>query len=91
MLLKECFQEEERQDQLIACYANGKIETEINNLTGAYIDDVRGALKVTDVTPEEYPAGIDIFEEGIYHLYDYQFFYRNLQDNVQTRIESYLE
>lgn len=75
-----------------ACFTNydGKIETEINNLTGAYIDDVRGALKVTDVTPEEYPAGIDIFEDGIYHLYDYQFFYRNLQNNVQTRIDSYL-
>ena len=75
-----------------ACFTNydGKIEKEINNLTGAYIDDVRGALKVTDVTPEEYPAGIDIFEEGIYHLYDYQFFYRNLQNNVQTRINSYL-
>ena len=75
-----------------ACFTNydGKIEKEINNLTGAYIDDVRGALKVNDVTPEEYPAGIDIFEEGIYHLYDYQFFYRNLQNNVQTRINSYL-
>ena len=75
-----------------ACFTNydGKIEKEINNLTGAYIDDVRGALKVNDVTPEEYPAGIDIFEEGIYHLYDYQFFYCNLQNNVQTRINSYL-
>lgn len=75
-----------------ACFTNydGKIEKEINNLTGAYIDDVRGALKVNDVTPEEYPAGIDIFEEGIYHLYDYQFFYRNLQNNVQARINSYL-
>jgi hypothetical protein len=75
-----------------ACFTDydGNITTEINNLTGAYIDDVRGALKVTDVTPEDYPAGLDIFEDGIYHLYDYQFFYRNLQENVQTRIDNYL-
>lgn len=38
---------------------------------------------------EKYPAGLDIFEEGIYHLYDYQFFYRNLQKNVQTRMDAY--
>jgi hypothetical protein len=75
-----------------ACFTDydGNIKTEINKLTGAYIDDVRGALKVTDVTPEDYPAGLDIFEDGIYHLYDYQFFYRNLQENVQTRIDNYM-
>lgn len=74
-----------------ACFTDydGNITKEINNLTGAYIDDVRGALKVTDVTAEEYPAGLDIFEDGIYHLYDYQFFYRNLQNNVQVRLNAY--
>lgn len=75
-----------------ACFTDydGNIIKETNNLTGAHIDDVRGTLKVTDVTPEEYPAGLDIFEDGIYHLYDYQFFYRNLQKNVQIRINAYL-
>ena len=74
-----------------ACFTDydGNIIKEINNLTGAYIDDVRGTLKVTDVTPEEYPAGLDLFENGIYHLYDYQFFYRNLQKNVQIRMNAY--
>ena len=74
-----------------ACFTDydGNITKEVSNLTGAYIDDVRGTLKVTDVTPEEYPAGLDILEDGIYHLYDYQFFYRNLQKNVQTRIAAY--
>lgn len=46
---------------------------------------------MTDVTPEEYPAVLDIFEEGVYHLYDYQFFYRNLQENIQKRIHAYSE
>ena len=74
-----------------ACFTDydGNITEEINNFTGAYIDDVRGTLKITDVTPGEYPAGLEIFEDGIYHLYDYQFFYRNLQKNVQTRIDAY--
>lgn len=76
-----------------ACFTDysGQIVTEIPQLTGAYIDEERGALKVTDVTPQEYPAGLSLFEDGIYHLYDYQFFYRNLQDNVHRRVEAYLE
>ena len=64
---------------------------EVPHLTGAYIDSERGALKVTDVTPEEYPAGVDLFEDGIYHLYDYQFFYRNIQKNVKARIAVFVE
>lgn len=75
-----------------ACFTNysGEIKSEIPNLTGAYIDDVRGALKVTDVTSEEYPPGLDIFEDGVYHLYDYQFFYRNLEENVNARINAFV-
>lgn len=74
-----------------ACFTDydGDIVTEIPHLTGAYIDSERGALKVTDVTPKEYPAGVELFEDGIYHLYDYQFFYRNIQRNVKVRIEEF--
>lgn len=75
-----------------ACFTdyNGKITNEIKGLTGAYIDSERGALKITNVNPQEYPAGLDIFTDGIYHLYDYQFFYRNLQENVAVRIDAYM-
>lgn len=74
-----------------ACFTDydGNIVTEIPHLTGARIDSKRGALKVIDITPEEYPPGVALFEDGIYHLYDYQFFYRNLQQNVGTRIKAF--
>lgn len=74
-----------------ACFTDysGEITSEISELTGAYIDETRGALKVPDVSPEDYPAGLPIFTDGVYHLYDYQFFYRNLQENVQTRIDAF--
>lgn len=76
-----------------ACFTDysGSILTEIPELTGAYLDPIRGALKVPDVSPADYPAGLSIFTDGIYHLYDYQFFYRNLQENVQTRIRTYMQ
>lgn len=75
-----------------ACFTNysGEIKSETPYLTGAYIDEERGALKVTDVSVEDYPPVLDVFESGIYHLYDYQFFYRNLQENVKARVTAYL-
>lgn len=83
----------DRSQNLGACFTDysGSITREVPQLTGAYIDDARGTLKVPDVTPEEYPAGLSIFEDGVYHLYDYQFFYRNLQQNVDDRLAAYVE
>ena len=73
-----------------ACFTkySGEIKSEINNLTGAYLDISRGTLRVTDVSPEDYSNSL--FPQGVYHLYDYQFFFRNLQDNVKVRVEAFL-
>ena len=67
----------------------GSIKKEIPNLTGAYLDQTRGTVKVTDINAEEYPPILELFKPGEYHIYDYQFFYRNLQLNVQDRIDVY--
>lgn len=72
-----------------ACFTDysGAITKEALHFCGAYLDPVRGTLTVTGVTPADYPGLI--FEDGVYHLYDYQFFYRNLQENVAERIEAW--
>lgn len=82
----------DKEKNIGACFTDydGNINSEIPKLTGAYIDSKRGTLKITDVTAEDYPAGLDIFEDGVFHLYDYQFFYRNLQENVSYRIQRHL-
>ena len=82
----------DRELNLGACFTDyeGKITEEVPALTGAYLDAERGALKVTDIDPEVYSATLPIFGPGIYHIYDYQFFYRNLQKNVQDRIHAWL-
>ncbi len=76
-----------------ACFTDyyGEIVREVPELTGAYLDVERGTLKVPDVSPEEYPPTLDLFGDGEYHVYDYQFFYRNLQENVAARVESYMQ
>lgn len=73
-----------------ACFVDyqGKITKEVPGLTGAYIRKDRGSLVVPDIKKEDYPA--NIVENGVYHSYDYQFFYRNLQANIKLRTENYL-
>ena len=73
-----------------ACFTDysAAITKEIPNLTGAYIDEKRGTLKTPDITPSDYSNSL--FEDGMYHLYDYQFFYRNLQENVKARLNAYI-
>lgn len=76
-----------------ACFTDysGSIKREVPQLTGCYIDSVRGTLKVTDVDKKEFVPGLPLFTEGVYHIYDYQFFYRNLQQNVNLRIKTFME
>ena len=73
-----------------ACFTkySGEIKKEIPQLTGAYLDEARGTLRVTDILPSDYSNSL--FPDGVYHLYDYQFFFRNLQENVAVRLESFL-
>ena len=82
-----------KEMNLGACFTDyeGAITEEVSALTGAYLDPERGALKVTDIDPEVYTGTLPILEPGVYHLYDYQFFYRNLQQNVQDRIQAWFD
>lgn len=83
-----------KEENLGACFTNysGVILNEIPALCGSYLDvNNRGTLKVSDVTPDEYPAGLKFLDDGNYHLYDYQFFYRNLQQNVERRIDAWFK
>ncbi|MCR5746896.1 MAG: DUF3089 domain-containing protein [Lachnospiraceae bacterium] len=76
-----------------ACFTDysGSVKKEVKELCGAYADEERGVIKVTDVDPADYPAALELLPEGAYHIYDYQFFFRNLQENVANRIAKYKE
>ena len=74
-----------------ACFTSysGKIKREEAALCGCYIDEKRGVLKVTDVDAADYPPIVPGLPEGAYHIYDYQFFFRNLEQNVNRRLAAY--
>lgn len=62
------------------------IEREIPHYAGATVDPDSGAL-VTDV-PDELDVGG--FPQGVYHRFDYELWFRNLEANVTTRCEQFL-
>ena len=66
--------------------ATGTFEREVPNYCGAQIDLSTGALTTTLPPGENLDTG---FGEGIYHRFDYAFWYRNLQSNVADRINAY--
>ena len=82
----------DKKDNLGACFTDysGDIVSETSGLCGCYIDGERGVVKVTDIDPADYPALVPGLPDGAYHIYDYQFFFRNLQRNVEKRVESYM-
>lgn len=83
----------DRSLNLGACFtrSSGEIKSEIPGFCGCYIDPDRGVIKVTDIDGAEYKPVVPGLPQGAYHLYDYQFFFRNLQDNVQKRVEAYMK
>ena len=75
-----------------ACFTDysANIKKEEPYFCGAWLDAERGTLKINSkITAQAYPPVLDIFAPGVFHIYDYQFFYRNLQENVKLRTGAY--
>lgn len=69
--------------------ATGEFLREVVNYSDAQINMETGALTTT--IPKGENLDIGSYPEGVYHRYDYAFWYRNLEQNVGERIAAYLE
>lgn len=78
----------DKNSNLGSCFMafDGSILEDHQKLCGAYLDEKRGTLKVTDVSADKFVPDLGFLKPGDYHVYDYMFFYRNLEQNVQYRI-----
>ena len=79
-------------ENLGACFTDytGAILREIPALCGARLDPERGVVEISDVSPDDYPPIVPGLPPGAYHVYDYLFFFRNLQENVRLRADRHL-
>jgi hypothetical protein len=71
-------------------FETGKFLREVIHYADAQIDVKTGALTATIPADEKLDLG-PYFPDGVYHMYDYAFWYRNLQQNVGERINAYFQ
>ena len=81
-----------KEQNMGACFPDrsGSIVSETSGFCGCYIDEERGVIKIPDISPSDYPSLVTGLPSGAYHVYDYQFFYRNLQENVKVRTDAFI-
>ena len=68
---------------------DGKIMT-VKNHADARVDKKRGVVICGTVDVEKTAPGNILFGKGIYHGYDYQFYFYNIRENAARRIENFL-
>lgn len=71
--------------------ATGEFIKEVVNYCGAQIDTETGALLTTIPKEDQDSLEFGPYTEGVYHRYDYAFWYRNLEKNVEDRIEAFFD
>lgn len=62
--------------------------TPVMNLASAQVDASRGVVVCKSVDPAEY--ALPGWPAGVYHTYDYPFFFYNIRANAQNRVDHYL-
>jgi Protein of unknown function (DUF3089) len=66
--------------------ANGQIKR-VMGVADARVDKKKGVVICSTVDPAKYESG---FPKGVYHLFDYSFYFFDVRANAANRIERYL-
>lgn len=61
----------------------------VKNFASAKVDPQRGVVVCNSVDINKY--SVKNIPKGIYHLYDYSFYYYNIQENALNRVQKYFE
>lgn len=65
------------------------LESNVKNYADARVDKKRGVVVCSTVNAEMLDFGNPLFPRGVYHSFDYPFYYYNLRENAAERIRSY--
>lgn len=71
--------------------SSGEIAEEIPEFCGAYLDPDTGVLIATDLddSTDWFAESGKVMSAGDYHIYELNFFYRNLQENILQRVTAF--
>ena len=60
------------------------------NYADARVDKTKGVVICSTVDVEKLSPGNQVFGKGVYHSFDYSFYYYNIRENAQNRVNKYL-
>lgn len=63
--------------------------THVSHFADASLDLSRGVVVTSLPDTDEFAPGSTVFGKGVYHRYDYAFYYENLRQNAKDRIAKY--
>jgi hypothetical protein len=66
------------------------IPTPIMNYADAQVDKDKGVVICTTVSVDKLAPGSALFARGIFHSFDYAFYYYNIRENAANRTKKYL-
>lgn len=67
----------------------GKMITE-KHYADARVNIARGVVICSTVSVDKLSPGNQVFPRGVYHRYDYPFYYYNIRENAATRAQNFL-
>lgn len=62
----------------------------VKNYADAKVNKERGVVVCSSVNAEELTNENTVFAKGVYHSYDYPFYYYNLRKNAETRVKKFI-
>lgn len=62
----------------------------LKDYADARVDKARGAVVCSTTDVEKLSPGNQVFPKGVYHHYDYLFYYFNLKENATNRVQKFL-
>ncbi len=75
----------------IVINAEGKIvSTGVKNYADARVDKKRGVVICAAVDVNKLAPGNKVFGKGVYHSFDYPFYFNNIRENAAIRIKNFL-
>ncbi|MEZ7891818.1 MAG: DUF3089 domain-containing protein [Candidatus Wallbacteria bacterium] len=70
----------------------GKIAlTDVKNYADARVDKKKGAVICSTVDVKKLSPGNKVFGKGVYHSFDYPFYFNNIRENAITRTKNFLK
>ena len=62
----------------------------VKNYADAQVNKVKGALICSTAEVEKWSPGDEVFVKGVYHRFDYSFYYYNIRENAENRTKIFL-